>query len=251
MARQSKGLASTISGAETPVTEAADAPSNVGPTRRLSREDREAKIIASGAAFFAEVGLEGRTRDLAKRMGVSQALIYRYFPKKQDLIDRVFATIFVDRWDENWDGLLTDASLPLERRLVEFYQSYSSRHSYTSMRLFMYAGLAGGEIQRRYSFDLTDRVFAPIIDALRSNAGLSPLSQDPMVRGERELAMMLHGSIIFLSIRKFVYQMKLPETLDDLIAQQVRTFLGGAETALYTMPTGPDQETLDVPLVRR
>jgi len=115
----------------------------------------------------------------------------------------------------------------------------------------MYVGLSGGEIQRRYSFDLTDRVFAPIIDALRNNAGIPPLSQNPMVRGERELAMMLHGSIIFLSIRNFVYQMNMPETLDDLIAQQVRTFLGGAEAALHAMRTGPDQKTLDVPLVRR
>ena len=63
--------------------------------------------------------------------------------------------------------------------------------------------------------------------------------------------MMLHGSIIFLSIRKFVYQMKLPESLDDLIAQQVRIFLGGAAATLRTMRTGPDHETLNVPLVRR
>jgi AcrR family transcriptional regulator len=221
------------------------------PTRRLSREDREARIIDAAADFFAEVGLDGRTRDLAARMGVSQALIYRYFPSKQVLIDRVFATVFAERWNEAWDRLLADASVPLEARLIDFYQSYAARHSYMSMRLFMFAGLAGGEIQRRYSFDLTDRVFAPIIDALRRDAGVPPLSSDPMVRGERELAMMLHGSIIFLSIRKFVYQMKLPDSLDDLIAQQVRTFLGGAAATLRSMRTGPDHETLNVPLVRR
>jgi AcrR family transcriptional regulator len=250
VARQTKGLV-VQSGAEATSIEGGEAAGNKAPTRRLPREDREARIIDAAAAFFAEVGLDGRTRDLAKRMGVSQALIYRYFPSKQNLIDRVFSTVFVGRWDDEWDRLLGDASLPLEERLIDFYQAYSGRHSYMSMRLFMFAGLAGGEIQRRYSFDLTDRVFAPIIDALRRDAGLPPMSEQPMVRGERELAMMLHGSIIFLSIRKFVYQMKLPETLDDLIAQQVRTFLGGAGAALRTMRTGPDRETLDVPLVRR
>lgn len=235
-----------------PATEPlAEANQTKAPTRRLPREDREARIIDAAAEFFAEVGLDGRTRDLATRMGVSQALIYRYFPSKQVLIDRVFATVFAGRWEEDWDRLLADASVPLEARLVEFYQAYAARHSYMSMRLFMFAGLTGGEIQRRYSFDLTDRVFAPVIDALRRDAGLPPLSGEPMVRGERELAMMLHGSIIFLSIRKFVYQMKLPDTLDDLIAQQVRTFLGGAAAALQTMRTGPDRETMNVPLVRR
>jgi AcrR family transcriptional regulator len=74
------------------------------PTRRLSREDREARIIDAAADFFAEVGLDGRTRDLAARMGVSQALIYRYFPSKQVLIDRVFATVFAERWNEAWDS---------------------------------------------------------------------------------------------------------------------------------------------------
>ena len=230
---------------------AADPAEEKPPTRRLSRADREARIIEAAADFFAEVGLDGRTRDLAVRMGVSQALIYRYFPSKQDLIDRVFASLFADRWDEDWDRLLADSSRPLEHRLVDFYQAYAGRHSYRSMRLFIHAGLSGGQIQRRYSFDLTERVFAPVIDALRRDAALPPLSAEPMVRGERELAMMLHGSIIFLGIRKFVYQMPLPDSLDDLVAQQVRVFLGGAAAQLHAMRTGPDQATLAVPLARR
>jgi AcrR family transcriptional regulator len=223
----------------------------IEPTRRLSRADREARIVEEAAAFFADVGLDGRTRDLAHRMGVSQALIYRYFPNKQALIDQVFATVFAKRWNDQWDRLLADASIGLEERLIGFYQEYTAGHSYVSMRLFMFAGLTGGELQRRYSFDLTERVFAPIIDALRRDAGLSPLSDEPMVRGERELAMMLHGSIIFLGIRKFVYQMPLPDSLDDLVAQQVRTFLFGATGALTLMRTGADHETLGVPLARR
>ena len=221
------------------------------PTRRLSRDDREAQIVQAAAAFFADVGLDGRTRDLAARMNVSQALIYRYFPNKKALIERVFATVFARREDDEGARLLADASIPLEDRLIRFYQAYAARHSYVSMRLFMYAGLTGGGIQRRYSFDLTQHIFAPIIEALRRDATLPSLTEEPMVRGERELAMMLHGSIIFLSIRKFVYQMPLPNSLDDLIAQQVRVFLGGAAGAMRSMRTGPDQDTLGVPLARR
>lgn len=224
---------------------------NKEPTRRLSREDREAQIVKEAAAFFADVGLDGRTRDLAARMKVSQALIYRYFPNKSALIDRVFATVFARRDIEEGTRLLTDASVPLEDRLIRFYQDYAAGHSYVSMRLFMFAGLTGGSLQRRYSFDLTEHVFAPIIEALRREAGLPSLRDEPMVRGERELAMMLHGSIIFLGIRKHVYQMPLPDSLDDLIAQQVRTFLGGAAGTMRIMRTGSDRETLGVPLARR
>lgn len=221
------------------------------PTRRLSREDREAQIVREAAAFFADVGLDGRTRDLAARMNVSQALIYRYFPKKQALIDRVFATVFERRGNDSWDGLLADESIPLEDRLIRFYREYAGRQSYVSMRLFMFAGLTGGGLQRRYSFDLTEHVFAPVIGALRREAGLPSLGDEPMVRGERELAMMLHGSIIFLGIRKHVYQMPLPDSLDDLIAQHVRTFMSGAASAMQVMRAGPDRQTLGVPLARR
>ena len=50
--------------------------------RRLSPDDRRREFVAKATEFFAEEGFGGGTRDLARRLGVTQPLLYRYFPSK-------------------------------------------------------------------------------------------------------------------------------------------------------------------------
>ena len=59
---------------------------NAAPRQRLSPPERERLIVDEAILFFAEVGLAGQTRELAQRLGVTQPLIYRYFPTKHDFI---------------------------------------------------------------------------------------------------------------------------------------------------------------------
>ena len=90
---------------------------------RLSPEAREQEIVQAAIGFFAQNGFGGQTRELARAMGVSQALIFRYFPTKEDLIERVYQEIFSKEWRPNL-GLLADRSQPLEARLIAFYRDY-------------------------------------------------------------------------------------------------------------------------------
>ena len=108
--------------------------------QRLSPEARERQIIDGAIAFFAEVGLSGQTRELAQRLGVTQPLIYRYFPTKQDLIDRVYEEVFVGRWRAEWTDLIGDRARPLRDRLIAFYQVYA--------RLFQLDRLFDGRARR-------------------------------------------------------------------------------------------------------
>jgi hypothetical protein len=39
------------------------------------------------------------TRDLARRLGVTQPLLYRYFPSKDDLIKEVYRTVYLEPFD--------------------------------------------------------------------------------------------------------------------------------------------------------
>ena len=66
--------------------------------RRLSSDERVGQIVAAAIDYFAEVGLDGNTRDLAQRIGITQPLLYKYFPSKEDLVDAVYAELFVNRW---------------------------------------------------------------------------------------------------------------------------------------------------------
>ena len=88
--------------------------------RRLAAGDREQQIVDEAMRFFAEVGFAGQTRELAQRLGISQPLLYRYFPTKQDLIERVFDEVYINRIDPTWYSLVQDRSKSLHDRLCEF-----------------------------------------------------------------------------------------------------------------------------------
>ena len=214
---------------------------------RLPRGERRRRLLQEAAVFFAETGFEGTTRALAERLGVTQALIYRYFPSKQALIDAALAEVFGDRWQPEWDSLLADAAQPLEQRLTAFYCAYHARSTALSLRLFVRAGLDGQPLPGRHGARLTDRIFAPVIAALRAEAGLPDLADKGMMRGERELAMTLHGAVVFLGIRRHVYQMPMPKSVDDIIRLQVETFVAGARQTIRRLHATADEPGLTVP----
>lgn len=214
------------------------------PRRRLRPAERSRRIVEEAASFFAEHGLETSTRELADRLGVAQALIYRYFPSKQALIERVFETTFVRLWDDAWDALIADRARPLKERLVGLYIAYMERADSVAVRLFVRAGLDGADMARRYSVPLTDQMLRPVIAELRADCGLPNFERRPMMRGERELAMILHGAVVFLGIRKHVYGMPMPDDMSDLVRLQVGTFLEVARDQLRRLHTGNAEDSL-------
>ena len=69
------------------------------PKPRLSARDRRSQILAAALEVVAEHGFHGTpTRELARRAGVSEALVFRHFPTKEDLIRAILADAgFEDR----------------------------------------------------------------------------------------------------------------------------------------------------------
>ena len=88
--------------------------------QRLQPEDRERLILDGAISFFAEVGFEGSTRELAARIGVTQPLLYRYFPTKEVLLDRVYREVYLSKWDPRWESQIVDRDIPLEDRYADF-----------------------------------------------------------------------------------------------------------------------------------
>ncbi len=88
---------------------------DTAPRRKNMRSaDREKLIVSEAVRFFAECGFEGKTRELAKRMGVSHAVIYRHFESKEALIERVYDHVYVKRWNPDWEPLVLDRSRSLQ-----------------------------------------------------------------------------------------------------------------------------------------
>jgi AcrR family transcriptional regulator len=198
--------------------------------RRLPRRERERLIVEEAVRFFAEVGFEGQTRALAQRLGVTQPLLYRYFPDKGALIERVYREVFVDQWNPDWETMLADRSRPLQDRIVAFYRAYNHMNfSYERVRLFMFAGLKDQEIGRRYLAFVHQHVFIPIARELVAEAGLPDAEAAPEVV---ELVAGLHGAIGYFGTRRWVFCAPVPEDADAAILRLVETFVAGAQVTL-------------------
>src|SRR3974390_1147705 len=109
--------------------------------KRLSPDDRRKEFVAKATEFFSEEGFAGGTRDLARRLGVPQPLLYRYFPSKDDLIKEVYRTVYLEPLETGWDRLLSDRSRPLRDRLLEFYGGDTHvLFSRKWIRIYLYSG---------------------------------------------------------------------------------------------------------------
>lgn len=58
--------------------------------------EKERAILAAAAALFGERGVEGSaTAEIAKRAGVTERTLFRYFPSKSDLARRVLSPVIL------------------------------------------------------------------------------------------------------------------------------------------------------------
>lgn len=197
--------------------------------RRLSPEDRERLIVDGAIQFFAEVGFGGQTRELAQRLGITQPLLYRYFPTKQDLIERVYEEVFIGRWKREWEDLISDRTKPLRERLIAFYEDYArDTLTYEWIRIYMFAGLAGEDINRRYIQLLEKGLLEPVCTEIRDAAG-APAPADVAISGlEIEAAWNIHAAIFYYFVRKFIYQTPVEPDLAAYITDTVDRTLVGA-----------------------
>ena len=201
---------------------------DVKTRKRLPREEREQMIVQEAIRFFAEVGFEGQTRELARRLGITQPLIFRYFPTKDDLIERVYQEVYISRWNPWWEELLEDRSLPLAERLATFYKAYAKAiFTYEWVRIFIHSGLKGVNINKRYLGLIRDRVLKRIMSEIRAEADLPPPSEIPLSDIEIELAWGLHGGIFYIAIREWVYEFETPRDLDKVLEAKVKSFVNG------------------------
>lgn len=193
------------------VGEADAAPETTVPKRRrLSSEERRQEFISKAIEFFAEEGFESSTRELARRLGVTQPLLYRYFPSKDDLISEVYNLVYLKRWREEWEVLLSDRSRPVKDRLTEFYHAYTEViFNRDWMRIFLFSGLKGVDINTRYLKLVRQRILEPIVTEWRFENGLS---DRPPTDQEIEYAWVMHGGIFYYGVRKVVYE---SASLDD------------------------------------
>ena len=205
-------------------------------TVRLSGAEREKHIAQEAVRFFAEVGFGGDTRELAKRLGVTQSLLYKYFPSKEALINRVFEEVYLGRWNPFWESVVRDRSIPLEERLTRLYIEYAKiALTRDWVRIFMFSGLRGEDINRRYLDILRERILVPIAIELRHELGLPSIEEIPLKSNELELVWSINARVFYFGQRQWIFDVPIEDDLDDLIRMTIEHFMAGARAVMPSL----------------
>lgn len=212
--------------------------------RRMGVAERERQILDGAIAFFAERGLDGQLRDLAKSIGVTHALLYHYFPTKQALVDRVYLELFEGRWRAEWDDLLDDPETSVEDKFTAFYLDYvNNALSRDFVRILVFSGLTDHTITDRFFAMLRTRLFPRLIRETRRFRGVTSRAK-PSPR-ELELLMGLHGGFFYITMRRWIYGQvvhseAMPGNYDETCARdRVRSYLAASRELFATPEPAP------------
>ena len=211
--------------------------------KRLPAAERRSLIMKEAGVFFSQHGFAASTRDLADRLGVRQALLYKYFTSKENLIETVFDEAFNEHWTLKWAQTLENRATPLDERLRAFYSGYSDLPEDPDaqrLRLFLRGALDGYPLPARLAPALTKAFVTPLVAELRGLEGLPDLATKKLMKGERELLMMLHGAVIFYHIRAHVYKAPAMVDRDTATSLFIATWLRGARASLKALHGGGD-----------
>jgi AcrR family transcriptional regulator len=209
-------------------------------TTRLTGPEREKHIAQEAVRYFAEVGFVGDTRELAQRLGVTQSLLYKYFPSKEALINRVYEEVYLGRWNPFWESVVKDRSTPLEDRLTRLYIDYAKAALTRDwVRIFMFSGLRGEDINHKYLQVLRERILEPIAIELRHEFGLPSIEQMPLKSSEIELVWSINARLFYFGQRKWIFNVPIKDDLTDLISITIQHFIAGARVVLPQILSTP------------
>ena len=200
--------------------------------QRLAPDERQQLILEGAIEYFAEFGFEGGTREFAKHLQISQALLFRYFPTKASLVDRVYEVVFLNRWNPSWEHLLIDRTRPLAERLTQFYKDYNrSIDRYEVIRISLFSALRNESISQRYVARIRAQLIAPIAVEVRAALGLSATANPAARALDEQLVLSLHATIIYGIMRKHVFHAAPPHDPEFLIELYVDGFMRYADEA--------------------
>src|SRR5919106_4518900 len=120
---------------------------HLGNGGRVARQERQASIIAAAASLFAANGFKGTTtREIAKTAGISEALLFKYFPTKRAL----YAAILEERAliSELLDVVEDAAKKRDDARVSTLIASHRIRRRAdpSLLRLLLFSALEGHEL---------------------------------------------------------------------------------------------------------
>ncbi|MEX0829256.1 MAG: TetR/AcrR family transcriptional regulator [Nitrospirales bacterium] len=194
---------------------------------RISAAARKASIIRSAAALFGETGFNGtKTREIAARAGVSEALIFRHFPSKEEL----YTAILVEQ--SPVPGLLERIKgLAEQRKDVEVFTMIADtivggRPDGNLMRLILFSALESHELSDmffqnhiRHFYD----VLASYIQLRIEDGAFQPV--DPLIAARAFMGMLIYHRLLTV-----LFRATLSQEPKEIVGTFVTVFMNGLLT---------------------
>ncbi|MFM8552240.1 MAG: TetR/AcrR family transcriptional regulator [Nitrospiraceae bacterium] len=195
---------------------------------RPSAQERQVSIIAAAASMFAANGFKGTTtRAIAKAAGISEALLFKYFPTKRAL----YAAILKEK--VSISELLATVEDAAKKRDDERVFSLIAGHRIrrgadpTLLRLLLFSALEGHELSAMF-FRTQHRVFYDYLAgyiAQRIKEGAFR-QVDPMLAAKAFTGMLAHHRLLHE-----IFRVPTHRSPEDSVAAYVALFLDGMVSA--------------------
>jgi AcrR family transcriptional regulator len=165
---------------------------------RASSRDRQASLIAAASSLFAAKGFRGTTtKEIAKSAGVSEALVFKYFPTKRAL----YAAILAEK--ANLSALLEAvedvARKRDDQRVFTLIARYRIRPGAdpTMLRLLLFSALEGHELADMF-FGKHHRVFYEYLAGyIRTRIQEGAFREvDPLLAARAFIGMVVHHRLL-------------------------------------------------------
>lgn len=191
---------------------------------RPSSTERQAGLIAAAASLFAEKGFNGTTtREIAKAAGVSEALVFKYFPTKRLL----YAAILAEKVTVNelLEAVEEAARKHDDYRVFTLIASYRIRPDVDStlLRLLLFSALEGHELSDMF-FGKHHKVFydhlAAYIRTRVEDGAFRPV--DPLLAARAFIGMVVHHRLLHE-----IFGVPMHQSHENTVATYVDLFLTG------------------------
>jgi AcrR family transcriptional regulator len=174
--------------------------------RRLSGQERRAAIIAAVREVFAVKGFHGTTtRELAEAAGVSEALLFKHFPTKEELHEAVLRSVLDDELGRPDLGAMADLEPSAESLVLLVHGFYAGLLSARNPsggrldilpRLMFQSAMSDGDFARLFLREVPARWVAKVAACVRAATAEGEIPRDaapPDVRAwfAHHLAVML------------------------------------------------------------
>jgi len=197
--------------------------------KRLSSKERHAQIASIAAGLFAKKGFNGiTTREIAKKAGVSEAILFRHFPTKEALYTEIInQKIHVKPESFDLEAAKKGDDSEVLRSVARYFMKEIEKDN-TFLRLMLYSALEDHELASVFLKERTDLVFGFLLEYVTQRIKKGAFRNiKPAVAFNAFVCMFFH---FILAHELFEVPKTLQITKEEAIEYFVDIFLNGIKS---------------------